>query len=101
MAKYKISFDATTEVLTVGFGDEQAETDQVFLEALGLAEDIKESLHGTFLKINGSTALPIAMMFAHKFGHLVKAIAVYVPATKKYLVAISHNPDYVVGSWVK
>jgi CRISPR-associated protein Csx3 len=53
---------------------------------------------GKLLRINGPMSIPVAFVVAHRVGHLYGAIAVYDPKLGgKYVVSISHDPDYVVG----
>lgn len=100
MTTYKMSFDKASGVLTVGFG-EAASNDQIVKDAGAIAETLKPEISGTpCLKINGPASLPVAMVICHAFVHVVSSIACFDPKLSKYVVAVSHNPDFKVGDLV-
>jgi len=55
---------------------------------------------GKLVKFNGPMSLPVAMALAHGLCHLYSAVAVFVPMESKYVVCISHNPEFVVGRYL-
>lgn len=52
---------------------------------------------GPLLKIEGKHSIPMAYVIAHHLSHLYGAIAVFEPETQRYIVSVSHHPDYPVG----
>jgi CRISPR-associated protein Csx3 len=83
-------------VLNVGFG-EPASNDQIVRY---VAENAPNIAGVELLKINGPASLPVAAVIVHKYAHTVGAIAVYDPKLNKYVVAVSHSPNYKVGDLV-
>lgn len=96
MKYYKFQFDQETQTLVIGFG-EPAQNDLILNEIKETAPDI---IGVKLLKINGPASLPVAMFLAHKYCHTVGAIAVFDPKLGKYVVCISHTPEYSVGQLV-
>lgn len=102
MATYLINFDPQTGVLKVGFAD-PAQNDEIVREAQArLAEMVAsgELTGGKIIKINGPASLPVAVVLAHAVGHLFAVVGVYDPKLGKYVVAISHNPQFTVGDLI-
>lgn len=56
--------------------------------------------HGGVLKITGRCSLPLMSFLTHSFGHLHQAICVYDPKLDRFLVTISHSPEYSVGDLI-
>lgn len=97
MATYKMNFDATTSVLSVGFAD-PASNDIIVKEVASLLPSIAAEVAGTkCLRLNGPASLPVAVELAHGLVHVVAAIAVFDPKIGGYVVAVSHDPAYRVG----
>lgn len=96
MAKFNLSLDG--DVLKVGFGD-PASNDAIVKE---VSESLKASPlpGGPLLKINGPASLPVAVVIAHATVHLYGAVAVWDPKLGKYVVAVSHHPDFAVGDLI-
>jgi CRISPR-associated protein Csx3 len=89
-------------VLKIGFG-EPAQNDQIVRDAtarLGEMIKSKELSGGELIRINGPASLPVAMVLAHKLGHLYQAIACFDPKLGKYVVVIAHGAKYAVGDLV-
>jgi CRISPR-associated protein Csx3 len=82
--------------LVIGFGT-PAQTPQIVQDAIAAIKDLK-LVGGSLLRVNGPTALPVAFAIAHEVGHLYGAIAVYDPKITGYVVCISHDPNYPIGS---
>lgn len=86
-------------VLQIGFGV-QADNDQIVRDALVASEAVKVQVMGKLLKINGRASLPVAFVLSHAFAHLVKAIGVFDPKLGKYVIVVSHDPQFLVGDLV-
>lgn len=98
MSTYNISFDGS--VLKIGFG-EAASNDQIVKDAKEAAELVKSQVQGLpVLKISGPASLPVAMLLAHEFNHIVGSVACFDPKLGKYVVCISHNPEYAIGQLI-
>lgn len=96
---YKIHQDG--DVLVVGFG-EPAQNPDILRELETVREDVAGLVTGKpLVKINGPASLPVAMWLAHAIVHVCGAIAVFDPKLGKYVVCVSHNPDYKVGDLVE
>jgi CRISPR-associated protein Csx3 len=93
---YNISLDG--DVLRVGFGA-QAPNDTIVKEVSVTLKDMSLP-GGPLLRINGPASLPVAVAITHAVAHLYGAVAVWDPKLSKYVVSVSHNPDYMVGELV-
>ena len=100
MKTFLISFDKETETLTIGFNPEMpASNDQIVKDAAELCKET--SVAGSkLLKITGAASLPVAMVIAHAFCHIVQAIACFDPKLGKFVVCISHTAEFKVGELV-
>jgi CRISPR-associated protein Csx3 len=96
MSSYNISLD--NNVLRVGFGD-PASNDQIVRDAVQGIADLGLK-GGPILKINGPASLPVAVALAHAVTHLYGAVAVWDPKLGKYVVSVSHNPDFSIGDLI-
>lgn len=96
MSSYNLSLDGN--VLRVGFGS-PASNDVIVKDAVAALKDLGLS-GGPILKINGPASLPVAVALAHGVTHLYGAVAVFDPKLSRYVVSVSHNPDYAVGDLV-
>jgi CRISPR-associated protein Csx3 len=100
MTTYQIELQGN--VLKVNFG-EPAQNDQIVKDAAArLAQWLEkgELIGGELLKINGPASLPVACVLAHGVSHLYGAIAVWdpkFPPAGKYVIAITHHPDFPLG----
>lgn len=98
MPTYNVSFDGS--VLKIGFG-EAAQNDQIVKDAKAAAEAVKAEIQGQpVLKISGPASLPVAMLLAHEFNHIVGSVACFDPKLNKFVICISHNPDYAIGDLI-
>lgn len=86
------------DVLKVGFGD-PASNDAIVKEVSASLKAMSLP-GGPLLKINGPASLPVAVVIAHATVHLYGAVAVYDPKLGKYVVSVSHNPQYAVGDLI-
>ncbi len=96
MATYNLALD--NDILRVSFGD-PASNDVIVKDAVQGLKDLGLS-GGPILKINGPASLPVAVALAHGVTHLYGAVAVYDPKLGKYVVSVSHNPDFSVGDLI-
>ncbi|MDF5730254.1 MAG: CRISPR-associated protein Csx3 [Rhizonema sp. PD38] len=90
------------EILRVNFG-EPAQNDLIVKDAATRLEEMAKSgelVGGQLLKINGPISIPVAFVLAHKVGHLYGAIALFDPKLGKYVISITHNPEYKLGELI-
>lgn len=101
MAAYYIALesDPAGDILRVGFGD-LATGDAVMRDAKTALAALEFS-GGKLLRVNGPASLPVAMAIAHIVAHRYGAIAVYDPKLSGYIVAISHDPQWLVGEIIQ
>ena len=100
MATYKI--EKTGDVLKVGFAD-PAQNDQIVRDAVTRLNEMvtgKELIGGKLIKVNGPASLPVAVAIAHAIGHLYAVIAVFDPKLGKYVVSVSHDPEFTAGQLI-
>jgi CRISPR-associated protein Csx3 len=97
MSTYNVTIEGN-DTLRVGFGD-AASNDVIVKDAVaGLAALGLRG--GPLLKINGAASLPVAVALAHGTSHLYGAVAVWDPKLGRYVVSVSHNPEYSVGDLI-
>ncbi|OLD63791.1 MAG: CRISPR-associated protein Csx3 [Chloroflexi bacterium 13_1_20CM_50_12] len=102
MASFIIDFDPERSVLNVKFGN-PATNAEIVQDAARILAEIKEDgglQGGPLLRINGPASLPCAFTIGHAVFHAYGAIAVWDPKLQKYVVSISHNPDYSIGDLI-
>jgi CRISPR-associated protein Csx3 len=100
MTTYKI--ELLGEVLKIGFG-EAAQNDQIVRDAAARLAEMSNSGElsgGRLIKINGPTSIPVACVLVHKVSHLYGTVGVFDPKLGKYVIAITHNPEYNLGDLV-
>ena len=99
-----------SDVLEVGFTKGlRASGEKVVMDALITIEQMQERgqlTGGKLLKIDGPQSIAVAYLIAHKIAHLYGAIAIFDPKVgkpgfKTYIVVISHDPDYAIGTLVE
>ncbi|MSR85062.1 CRISPR-associated protein Csx3 [Candidatus Uhrbacteria bacterium] len=83
-------------LLTLSFGT-QSQNDQIVRDAKVAIEACKLE-GGELVLLNGPASLPAACVIAHGVGHLFGAIGVFDPKMAGYVVAVSHDPTYPVGT---
>lgn len=87
-------------ILKVGFGDPA--TGDVIVrdahEALREIADRDELGGGGLLCINGRCTVPVAVLLGHAVSHIFAAIGVFDPKLNGYIVCVSHDPAYPVGT---
>ncbi|ERT07709.1 CRISPR-associated family protein [Lyngbya aestuarii BL J] len=89
-------------VLQIGFGD-PAQNDQIVRDAAARLEEMSktgELKGGELLRVNDPCSLPVAMTLAHKVSHLFGAVGVFDPKMGKYVISITHNPNYKLGDCI-
>lgn len=96
MSTYNIVQDG--DVLRLSFGA-QAQNDQIVRDAVAAVNALGLT-GGKVVKLNGPASLPVAIAIAHAVGHLFGAVAAYDPKMGKYVVAISHDPDFTIGDLI-
>ncbi len=102
MSTYNITISevtGTAVVIKVGFGS-PAQNDQIVKDAAEAIKAIGDTPNGKVVKVNGPASLPVAMVLAHHFAHVAKAVACFDPKLAKYVVAISHDPALAVGDLI-
>jgi CRISPR-associated protein Csx3 len=100
MNTYKIELQ--NNILQLAFG-EPAQNDQIVKDAAARLEEMSntgELTGGQLLKINGPSSLPVAFVLAHKLAHLYGAIGYFDPKIGKYIICITHNPNYKLGDLI-
>lgn len=96
-ASYTISLEDT--VLRIAFGS-PADNSQIVRDAEKRLEELRsagELKGGPLLKINGPASLPVMTVITHKVAHLYGAVAIFDPKLAKYVVSITHDPQYRLG----
>ena len=88
---------ADFQQVSISFGTPATNQEIVIDAALGFRA-IAKQLHGTVVAINGAASLIAALAIAHEVAHITKAVAAFDPKLGKYVVAISHDSSYKVGS---
>lgn len=102
MSTYRVNWNAEKGVLEVGFG-EPAQNDQIVRDCEKACAAVKDQVMGKLIKVNGPASMPVSFVLAHALTHLGKAVAVWDPKigdSGKYVVAISHDPQWKIGDLV-
>ena len=81
--------------LKVGFGD-PAQHPAILPDAVATMKALALA-GGKLVKFHGPCSVLVGMALAHEVAHLYSAVACYDPKEAKYVVCISHNPDFQVG----
>lgn len=88
-------------VVRVGFNPEApASNDVIVVDATTAIKAVVEQLHGKVVLFNGAASLPVTMALTHAVVHVAKAVGGYDPKLAAYVIAVSHDPAYVVGQVV-
>ena len=102
MATYNITATPATAAATpatllkVGFGD-PAQNDQIVRDASALLDDLGE-IGGLLALVNGPASLPVAMVICHRLAHRFGAVACFDPKLSGYVVSVTHNPEFPLGT---
>ncbi len=100
MATYKINLKE--DILQVSFG-EPAENSQIVQDAAARLQEMANSgelTGGKLIKVNGPTSIPVAFVLAHKLAHIYGAVGCFDPKLGKYVICVTHNPDYKLGDLI-
>lgn len=98
MAVYNIT--RTGNVLKLAFGD-PAQNDQIVKDAVARLDEMDKSgdlSGGGVILLNGPASLPVAVAIAHAVAHRFAAVAVFDPKLNGYVVSVTHDPAYALGS---
>jgi len=101
MNTYNIELNEDT--LNISFG-ESSSNDQIVKDAAIRLEEMAKSGElrgGKLLKITGPTSIPVAFVLAHRVCHLYGAIGCYDPKLGKYVICVTHNPEYGLGELIE
>lgn len=85
-------------ILEIGFGA-PAQNDQIVKDAVKAVKFLKLK-GGELIKLNGPASLPVAIAITHEVGHKFGAVAAFDPKLGKYVISISHSPDYKIGDLI-
>ncbi len=99
MSTYNINLALDTSILYVGFG-EPANNDQIVKDAIAAVKAIKEELHSRVLRVNGAASMPVTFAISAEIGNVTKAIAVFDPKLKKYVVSVTRTPEHQIGDLI-
>lgn len=87
-------------VLMEGSFGEPSSNDAIVREVAATLKGMNLS-GGTLLKFSGPASLPVSMAVCHATAHLFGAVACYDPKLQSFVIAVSHDPKYVVGDVLK
>ena len=84
--------------LLLKFGD-PASNDLIVRDVDVKMRDLKSTTltGGRLVLLNGAASLPVIAAVVHHVAHLFAVVAVYDPKLGGYVVAVSHDPDLVIG----
>ena len=82
--------------VTIDFG-EPAENTLIVPDAIAALAELKLR-GGRGIHFTGPASLPVAMALAHAVAHLYGYVACFDPKLQGYVVAISHDPEFRLGS---
>lgn len=98
MSAYNIT--RTDDILKLAFGT-PAQNDQIVRDAVARLAEMEangELAGGGVIKLNGPASLPVSVAITHALAHRFAAVAVFDPKMNGYVVSVSHDPSFVVGS---
>lgn len=90
----------TNNVLNLSFGD-PAQNDQIVKDVVARLNEMDKSGElsgGGVILLNGPASLPVAVAIAHAVAHRFAAVAVFDPKLNGYVVSVTHDPAYKLGS---
>lgn len=96
--KVKLVEGGKNVTLKIGFG-QPAQNDQIVKDAVAGIQALNLE-GGKVIKLNGPASLPVAIAIAHEVAHIYGAVAAFDPKLGKYVVAVSHDPDFGVGDLI-
>ena len=93
----KKTTDNNATTLTIGFGETSTNAEMV----VEVVETLKSlDLGGKLCKITGPASLPVGAVLVHHLSHLFGAIGVFDPKLQKFVISISHDPQFSVGDLI-
>ena len=94
-------FNGDFAVIRIGFNPEVTATnEQIVVDATTAIKAVVEQVQGKVVVFNGPASLPVTMVLTHAVVHVAKAVGGYDPNLAAYVIAVSHDPAYVVGQVV-
>lgn len=96
----KSTFNVTLDeqgILQIGFGV-PADNDQIVKDCKKACDDLVDKVRGKVLRVNGRASIQAAGVVAHSFAHVVPAIAFFDPKLGKFIVSVTHSPDFELGA---
>ena len=100
MDTYIITLDG--DVLRIGFGA-PANNDVIVRDVAKRLDEMcdgGELQAGRLIKVDGPASLPVAMVLADKLSDLFEVIACFDPKMTRYVVVISRDPNFAVGTLI-
>lgn len=85
-------------LLKISFGA-PAQNDQIVKDAAAALEGAALA-GGELVLLNGPASLPAACVIAHAVAHRFKAVGVFDPKMGGYVVAISHDENRPLGTFI-
>ena len=85
-------------LLKMGFGN-PAGNNEIVVDAVRQVKGL-ELAGGKLVKLNGPASLPVAVAISHELSHIFGAVAAYDPKLSKYVVSVSHSPNFNVGDLI-
>lgn len=86
-------------LLRLAFG-EPALNDAIVREVEQRMRELKSGglQGGRLVLLNGAASLPVISVIVHHVAHLFGAVGVFDPKLNGYVVVVSHDPAFAVGS---
>jgi CRISPR-associated protein Csx3 len=101
MSTYNIVVNSVVDGITtlkLSFGA-PAQNDMIVRDAVAAVKALQLT-GGKLVKLDGPASLPVAVAISHEVGHLFGVVACYDPKIAKFVVAVSHDPDFTVGDLI-
>ncbi|MBU1118539.1 CRISPR-associated protein Csx3 [Patescibacteria group bacterium] len=97
---YKVAKEETKIgiVLKLGFG-ESASNDVIVPDAVEAVKELNLE-GGKVILLNGPASLPVGIALAHEVSHKFGVVGAWDPKMQAYVVSVSHDPNYKVGSLI-
>lgn len=88
--------------LALSFG-EAASNEAIVRDVDGRMRELKQTevTGGRLVLLDGPASLPVIAAITHHVSHLFGAVGVYDPKLGGYVVAISHDPAFSIGTIVQ
>ena len=98
MNSYRIT--RTGNILKLAFG-EPASNSKIVVDVVRRLDEMEnegEISGGGVILLNGPASLPAAVAIAHAVAHRFTAVGVFDPKLNGYVVYVTHDPAYELGS---